>query len=421
MKENPLLYDLFQAYYDARKHKRNTRSQLEFEFNLEENLIQLYQELRDRTYKVGRSVCFISGKAVKREVFAAHFRDRVVHHLLFNYTAPIFESTFISDSYSCRKGMGTLYGVERFEHHLRSCSDNWRKPCYVLKMDIRGYFMHINRQKLYEMVMETLKHYAYRKARDGKCWMELLDYDLLKYLMQEIIYNDPTLGCEMRGTSKDWDGLPPDKSLFHVAKGCGLPIGNLTSQLFSNVYLNVLDQYVKRVLGEKYYGRYVDDFFIIGNDRHYLLSLIPELRRFLETELDLTLHPNKVFLQHAHKGCAFLGIFVKPYRRYLLRKTKHRISGRIAYIHVRVSGQNISIKREDLQHISYVVNSYMGYMRHMACFRFKHLLVERNANLAKIGEFVGEQKKFVVNLPGLAPAIFRFIPLFLLLSLNLSA
>lgn len=139
----------FRAYYDARKHKRNTHSQLEFEFNLEENLVKLYEELRDRTYKVGRSVCFITGNSVKREVFAAHFRDRVVHHLLYNYTAPIFERTFIADSYSCRKGMGTLYGVQRFEHHLRACSDNWKRSCYVLKLDIRGYFMHIVRQKLY--------------------------------------------------------------------------------------------------------------------------------------------------------------------------------------------------------------------------------------------------------------------------------
>ena len=193
------------AYYDARKHKRNTRSQLEFEFNLEENLVKLYEELRDRTYKVGRSVCFITGNSVKREVFAAHFRDRVVHHLLYNYTAPIFERTFIADSYSCRKGMGTLYGVQRFEHHLRACSDNWKRSCYVLKLDIRGYFMHIVRQKLYDQVMGTLWRHAGRKNSMGRYWADALDYSLLEYLMREIIFNDPTFDCEMRGTSKDWE------------------------------------------------------------------------------------------------------------------------------------------------------------------------------------------------------------------------
>lgn len=174
MKEDPLLIDVFRAYYDARKNKRNTRSQLDFEFNLEENLVRLYEELRNHTYKVGKSVCFITGSTVKREVFAAHFRDRVVHHLLYNYTAPIFECTFIADSYSCRKGMGTLYGVQRFEHHLRACSDNWRNNCYVLKLDIRGYFMHIVRQKLYDLTMETLWRYAPRKNSKGKCWADVL-------------------------------------------------------------------------------------------------------------------------------------------------------------------------------------------------------------------------------------------------------
>lgn len=398
MKEEPLLLDVFRAYYDARKHKRNTRSQLEFEFNLEENLVKLYEELRDRTYKVGRSVCFITGNSVKREVFAAHFRDRVVHHLLYNYTAPIFERTFIADSYSCRKGMGTLYGVQRFEHHLRACSDNWKRSCYVLKLDIRGYFMHIVRQKLYDQVMGTLWRYAGRKNSMGRYWADALDYSLLEYLMREIIFNDPTFDCEMRGTSKDWEGLPYDKSLFHVPEGRGLPIGNLTSQLFSNVYLNVLDQFVKRTLGERYYGRYVDDFFIVGTDRKRLSQLIPQLRGFLEKELELTLHPDKVFLQQVYKGSAFLGIFVKPHRRYLLRKIKSRISERMAKMNRHLSDRKVD--RNRLLYISCVANSYMGYMRHMACHRFKNLLVERNASFCKMGDFRGEKLVFVPFIAG---------------------
>ena len=355
MKEDTLLLDVFHAYYDARRHKRNTHSQLEFEFNLEENLVKLYEELRDHTYKVGRSVCFITGTSVKREVFAAHFRDRVVHHLLYNYTAPIFECTFIADSYSCREGMGTLYGVRRFEHHLRSCSNNWTRTCYVLKLDIRGYFMHIVRQKLYNQVMETLRRYAGRKNSRGQYWADALDYSLLEYLMREIIFNDPTLDCEMRGTSKDWEGLPKDKSLFHVPEGRGLPIGNLTSQLFSNVYLNVLDQFVKRTLGEKYYGRYVDDFFIIGTDR----------------------------------------------KRYLLQKIKSRISNRMERMNRCLSAKKVN--RDKLLYISCVANSYMGYMRHMACHRFKNLLVERNTSFHRIGNFKGEKLIFVPFIKGIVP------------------
>ena len=416
MKESPLLYDLFRAYYDARKHKRNTQSQLDFEFNLEENLVKLYEELRNRTYKVGNSVCFITNVPVKREVFAAHFRDRVVHHLLHNYLSPLFERVFIADSYSCRVGMGTLYGIKRCEHHLRACSDNWRRPCYVLKLDIRGYFMHINRKKLYEQIMTLLEVYANRKNPEGKYWKDVLDYDLLTYLIREIVFNDPTHNCEMRGTPKEWDGLPPDKSLFHVAKGCGLPIGNLTSQLFSNVYLNALDQFVKRSLGEKHYGRYVDDFFIMSRDKAHLLSLIPRIRDFLWDELGLTLHPNKIALQSAYKGFAFLGAFIKPYRRYLLHKTKLRINKRMAIINRYLSESRVQVKQKELQNISSVVNSYMGYMQHMACRRFKRSLIERNASFQKIGNFQGEEQKFVPFLTEFILPLFPFILVFYLFS-----
>lgn len=401
MKEDPLLYDVFKAYYDARKHKRNTKSQLEFEFHLEENLIKLYQELRDRKYRVGNSVCFITNIPVKREVFAAHFRDRVVHHLLYNYLSPLFERVFIADSYSCREGMGTLYGIERCEHHLRSCSDNWRKPCFVLKLDIRGYFMHIDRQKLYGQIMGLLKEFTNRKNSEGKRWKEVLDYDLLRFLIREIVFNDPTVGCEVRGSRAEWKGLPPDKSLFHVAKGCGLPIGNLTSQLFSNVYLNAFDHFVKRNLGEKYYGRYVDDFFIMGSEKNHLLSLIPRLRRFLWDELRLTLHPNKIFLQNAYKGFSFLGAYIKPHRRYLLRKTKKRVVRRMTNINRYLLKEGDKrFERKELQHISSIVNSYMGYMQHMACYNFKKRLVEQNVSFLKIGHFLGEERKFVPFLSG---------------------
>lgn len=388
-KEDRLLYDLFRAYYDARKHKRNTRSQLDFEFNLEENLVRLYDELSNRTYRVGTSVCFITNVPVKREVFAAHFRDRVIHHLVYNYLSPLFERVFITDSYSCRVGKGTLYGIERCEHHLRSCSDNWKRTCYVLKLDIRGYFMHINRAKLYGQIMELLEKYACRRNPEGKCWKDVLDYDLLEYLIREIVFNDPTLNCEMRGSRKEWEGLPPDKSLFHVAKGCGLPIGNLTSQLFSNVYLNALDQYIKRTLGEKYYGRYVDDFFILSADKNHLLSLLAPIRDFLTEELGLTLHPHKVFVQNSRHGFAFLGAFIKPYRRYIRHKTRQRICKRLRGMNRYLSRYHSNLCRDELQYIVSIVNSYLGHMQHMSCYRFKGLLIERNGSFVHIGRFQG--------------------------------
>lgn len=262
--KSQLLIDLFKAYYDARRHKRNTRNQLLFEVNLEENLVNLRDELMERTYKVGRSTCFIIEDPVKREIFAADFRDRVVHHLVYNYIMPVFEKTFITDSYSCRKGKGTLYGVKRLEHHVRSCTNNYNNMAYALKMDIQGYFMNINRKRLLDNVMKDLMNYSCRKSDTGQCWGRKLDYSLIFFLLEEIILADPTKNCIIKGKKSDWYGLPDNKSLFKTPADCGLPIGNLTSQLFSNIYLNRLDQMIKRQLREKHYGRYVDDSYIIN-------------------------------------------------------------------------------------------------------------------------------------------------------------
>lgn len=379
-----LLTDVFQAYYDARENKRNTLSQLRFEMNLEENLMDLYHEIAERRYRVGRSICFMTNVPVKREIFAADFRDRVVHHLLCNYVGPLFERTFITDSYSCRKGMGTHFGIGRLEHHIRSCSNNYQWKCYLLKLDIQGYFMNINRQILFDIITQKLDRFANRKAYDGKTWSQVIDYDLVRYLSHEIVFNDPTENCEVRGTQRQWVGLPPSKSLFHTPDGCGLPIGNLTSQLFSNVYLSKLDDFVKRTLRVKHYGRYVDDFFIVGTDRAKLMQLVPVIRNFLKEELGLMLHPDKIYLQEVTKGVNFLGANIKPYRRYLVNKTKRRINRQMRSAVYRPSRLMVA-----------TVNSYLGYMRHLSCQNYIRKLVERNQWLLERGRFTPYYKKFI--------------------------
>lgn len=230
-----VLYDLFKAYFDARKNKRNTINALEFEYTFEHNLFALYSEIMKGKYSIKPSICFINFSPVQREIFAADFRDRVVHHLIYNYISPIFEKTFINDSYSCRKGKGTHYGIKRVDHFIRSCSENYKKDCYILKLDIKGYFMAMDRVLLFEMIKHGLKRYQHR-----------IDFDLplVLYLLEKVIFNDPTKNCIIKGSSSDWKGLPKTKSLFYAKINCGLPIGNLTSQLFGNIYLNEFDHFV---------------------------------------------------------------------------------------------------------------------------------------------------------------------------------
>ena len=143
-----LLLDLFRAYYDARRNKRNTHSQIAFEEHLEYNLFKLYDELSTGTYTISPSICFIITDPVRREVFASHFRDRVVHHLIYRQIYDHLDRHFTHDSYSCRVGKGTHYGIHRLDHFIRSCSHNYSTDAYILKLDIQGFFMHIDKELL---------------------------------------------------------------------------------------------------------------------------------------------------------------------------------------------------------------------------------------------------------------------------------
>ncbi len=339
-----MLSDLYHAYRCARKHKRNTINQLDFEFDLEKNIHALYDEVRTHTYKPLRSIAFIVEEPVKREVFAANFRDRVIHHYIFNCLNPVLDKRFIDDSYSCRTGKGTLYGIRRLQKHIRSCSENHSKSCTVMKMDIEGYFMRMNRTILYNQLMQHIE-------KPHPHWQNV-PIDTLKYLIYETIFNDPTTDCKMNTPEHTWIGLPKSKSLFHTPDGCGLPIGNLTSQLFSNVYLHDFDIFVKHTLKCKYYGRYVDDFYILSQseDPEYYRYLRNEIDTFLKEKLELNLHPKKFYKQHYSKGVPFLGVVVYPY---------HTVAGR------RILKNYFSTPLEER-------HKYNGFFVHHDCWRMQN-------------------------------------------------
>ena len=368
-----LLLDLYRAYKDARRHKRNRNYQLKFEFNLEENLIDLRDELISGTYKPFPSNCFIIHDPKMREVFAAHFRDRIVHHLFYNYTYKVFEKTFIYDSYSCIKNRGTHFGIERLKHHILSVSKGYSKPCYVLKIDIKGYFMNINRKILLELSRKTLSK---NKTQ--------YDYDFVDYLLETIINTNPMDNCNVLGMLEDWDNLPKDKSLFYANDSCGLPIGNLSSQLFSNVYMNVFDQYVKRKLRCRHYGRYVDDAYIVSDDREYLNKLIPEISSFLKEELGLKVHPFKTRIFDVYHGVEFLGAYIKPFRTYISSSTLKRIKKKL-----------IDINVQDKKYLQSSINSFLGVFSHYESYCLRRVLFGNNERLKKEGNFDGDCLRFI--------------------------
>jgi len=364
-----LYNDLMIAYLDARKNKRNKNTQIEFELNLESNLYDLTDELFNRTYKPSPLICFMVEdkiKHTKREVFAPQFRDRVVSHLMFNYISPIFERTFIYDSYSCRKKKGTLFGINRLEHQIKSCSDNYKKETYVLSIDIKSYFMHIDKTILYNIVHTTLTKFRYRKI-NNVVLNDKLDFEFIYDIIKIILFRDPLKNCIILGNKKEWDNYPKDKSLFNALYGIGLTIGDLLSQLFSNIYLNQLDQYIKRILKCQYYGRYVDDAFIISNSKLLLNSYINLIDNFLNEYLHLNLSYKKIKITSVNHNIKFLGIVLRPYRRYVKNETIKKFRHDIYEIEKYLLN-NKPNKEYIISNLS-IINSYCGLLSDNKCYK----------------------------------------------------
>lgn len=356
------LEELFTAYFECRKNKRNTANALAFEIDYENSLVQLCEEINNETYLIGRSIAFIVDKPVKREIFASDFRDRVVHHLIIGKLNHLFEKQFINDSYSCRVGKGTHFGIQRIDKFIRQCSANYTKNCYILKLDLQGFFMSINKTILFAKLEKFIKE-KYQST----------DKDLLIKLCKQIIFNDPTKNCIIKGYKSDWDNLPQTKSLFHSKPNCGLPIGNLTSQVFANFYMDSFDHFIKHDLKIRYYGRYVDDFVIVHEDKEYLKKLIPQLSEYLQTELQVTIHPKKIYLQHYTKGVKFLGTVIKPNRIYIANRTKGNFYNAIEKQNKLVHDHKPT-KEEKAAFLS-SMNSYLGIMKHYKSYNLRKKMI----------------------------------------------
>ncbi|MEI7825887.1 MAG: reverse transcriptase/maturase family protein [Chlorobiaceae bacterium] len=359
------LAELFDAYESCRRHKRKTYNAMAFELDYEQNLIDLCEEINNGSYQPGNSIAFIVDKPVKREIFAADFRDRVVHHLIINKLNSLFEKEFIVDSYSCRKGKGTHKGIERLDRSIRQCSQNYSRDCSILKLDIKGFFMSIDRSRLYER-LELFIRANYH----------LPDRPILLELCRKVIFYDPAANCIIKGKRANWKGLPDDKSLFHSRPGCGLPIGNLTSQVFANFYLNSFDHFMKHTLGLRYYGRYVDDVVAVHQNQAFLNSLLPAIRHFLHRELGLTLHPKKILLEHYSQGIKYLGVIIKPHRLYVANRTKGNMYQAIVkYNHIAERHKPYHSERAAFQSS---INSYLGLMKHYHTYTLRRTMLGKH-------------------------------------------
>lgn len=318
--------NLWKAADQAQRGKRFQENVAVFNLNREREIFRLKEELLSQTYYPGSYHEFFIYEPKKRLISAAPYRDRVVHHALCNIIEPIFEKTFIFDSYACRVGKGVHKAVDRFTKFCRNSQ-------YVLKADISKYFPSIDH--------EILKSLIRRKIRDPKT-LWLIDLIIDSSNPQEPVH-----------------AYFPDDELFTpFERRHGIPIGNLTSQFFSNIYLNSMDHFIKEQLHCRYYIRYCDDFVILANSKSFLHEAKSKISEFL-VSLRLKLHPVKCQIFPVKDGTDFLGYRVFPTHRLVRKGSVTRFRRRMRHFQKSYANGRIPII-----HIRQSIQSWLGYISH---------------------------------------------------------
>ncbi len=299
--------NLLSAWQEFVRGKRKRKDVQEFQYRLFDNISSLRSNLKNKTYRHGGYQAFNISDPKPRNIHKASVRDRLLHHAIYRELYPFFDRTFIADSYSCRYGKGTHKAMNRFRDFARKTSRNDTKTAWILKCDIRKFFASIDQH----ILLEILRAYISNK-------------DIIN-LIEKIVVS------------------------FHItALGKGLPLGNLTSQLLVNIYMNEFDQFVKHKLKVKHYIRYADDFVIFSRDREWLKNILSSVKDFLKEKLLLELHPDKVSIQTVASGVDFLGWVNFPEHRVLRTSTKKRMFKNL---------KESNGKKE-------VIQSYIGLLKH---------------------------------------------------------
>ncbi|MDD5731431.1 MAG: reverse transcriptase domain-containing protein [Patescibacteria group bacterium] len=322
--------NLFCSWNEFKKGKRKKKDVQEFELHLEDNLFNLHEELKSKTYKHSHYTSFFINDPKRRHIHKATVKDRIVHHAIYRILYPIFDKTFIHDSYSCRNEKGTHKAVDRLQSFLRRDTP-WRVSTgevkyyrVIIKLDIKKFFASVDHEILFDLIKKKIK-----------------DENVL-WLVKETIDSFNTKQNEREREST------------------GIPLGNLTSQLFANIYLNELDQFVKHRLKVKSYARYCDDFVIlysVGNSHG--CSLQDAVGDFIKDNLKLQLHPDKTIIRKPNQGIDFLGYVVFPYHKILRTKTKKRMFKKLR-AKKRLLDQKV-ISQESFEQIR---QSYFGVLKH---------------------------------------------------------
>jgi len=312
--------NLLSAWEEFLRGKRKKKDVQEFELRLMDNILALHRDLADKTYHHGPYHAFKISDPKPRDIHKATVRDRLLHHALYRTLYAFFDRTFIAHSYSCRRRKGTHAAMNRFRAFAYKVSRNQTRTCFVLKCDIKKFFASIDQHILLDLLSQYIPD------------------DQVIALLRDVV-----------------------ESFCSTERGKGLPLGNLTSQLLVNVYMNQFDQFVKHTLKARHYIRYADDFVILSNDKAQLEQLIPRITEFLWTNLRLALHPDKVSTQTYASGVDFLGWVHFPDHRVLRTTTKHRMFRRLESSTASAAG----------------ADSYLGLLTHGNAMKLRLVVILR--------------------------------------------
>lgn len=315
------LKNLFRAWNEFKRGKLKKQDIVQFSPDLEGQIFHLYRDLQNENYHHGLYESFYICDPKRRHIHKPIARDRVLHHAIFRIIEPIFDKTFIFDSFSSRKNKGVHKAHKRFKKFAWWLSRNNTRAVWILKCDIKKFFDSVDHNILLKIISEKVKE------------------EKTIHLLAQIIRSFETR---------------PDK---------GIPLGNLTSQLFSNIYLNELDQYVKRELRIKHYIRYADDFVLLSANQPELKADIMKISDFLKQKLALSLHPNKISIRKFSQGVDFLGYIIFPYHQILRTKTKNRMLRKIKRLRCELNHGVITEKFFDQS-----LQSHLGLLKHCRGF-----------------------------------------------------
>ncbi|MDD2731914.1 MAG: reverse transcriptase/maturase family protein [Candidatus Pacebacteria bacterium] len=329
------LENLFCAWDEFKRGKIKKIDVLDFNLFLENNIFCLHKELKLKTYRHSDYTSFYIKDPKLRHIHKACVKDRVLHHAVFKILYPIFDNSFIFDSYSSRINKGTHRAVVRLNRFAKKASKNNARNCYFLKCDILKFFDSIDHKILISLIKKKIK-----------------DKDAV-WLIEGIIKSYST-------------------SLLK-----GIPLGNITSQLFANIYLNELDRFIKDNLRIRYYVRYCDDFLIVSNNFRYLTGIIPKIKTFLKGNLKLSLHPGKIVIKRYHQGVDFLGYVSFPHHIILRTKTKKRMLKRIEKRIKDLKNNKIS-----KQSFGQTIQSYFGILKHCKSYKLKKEIIEEYGSIS---------------------------------------